>query len=70
VLCKAFVDALAERVEDIKQHNIHLLVRRGGVYDTKGLALISNFCQENKIPCQLADGEVYLTNVFSSLLQS
>jgi hypothetical protein len=67
VLAKAFVDALEERVGDIKQSNIHILVRRGGVNDKKGLALIKAFCNKNGIPCSVADGDTYLTTAIEAL---
>ena len=35
VLCQAFVDVLSANVNKLTSHNIHILVRRGGVRDTE-----------------------------------
>ncbi len=67
VFCKAFVDAVSEKVEAIKQAKITIFVRRGGVNDTKGLAMIKTFCDAHEIPCTVADGDVYITDAMEVL---
>lgn len=67
VFCKAFVDALSEKVEEIKKAEITIFVRRGGVNDTKWLGLIDTFCAKHDIPCSVADWDVYITQAMEIL---
>ncbi len=60
-LCQAFVKVLEENIAIVKEKNIHIICRRGGVNDTQGLALVKKFCEQNTIPCQIFDGSTYLT---------
>jgi len=47
----------------MKKQDIHILVRRGGINDTLGLELMKNACEELGIPCDIADGNVYMTDI-------
>lgn len=69
VMCQAFVDALTEKVADLKSSDIHILVRRGGVNDTQWLSLISEFCKKHHIPCEVHDADVYLTGALGVLAE-
>lgn len=60
-LCQAFVKVLEENMSIVKEKNIHIICRRGGVNDTQGLALVKEFCEQHTIPCQIFDGSIYLT---------
>ena len=62
VMCQAFVDALEEKVNALKKSDIHILVRRGGVNDTKWLAYISDFCARHSIPHYIFDADVYINH--------
>ncbi len=57
------IDAFRDRIEDIKKQDVHILVRRGGINDTIGLELMKNACEEFNIPCDIADGNVYMTDI-------
>ena len=67
VLAKAFVDALEERIDELLKHNIHLLVRRGGINETKWLNHIQFFCDKYGIPCIVTDSNVYITDAINEL---
>ena len=67
VMWKAFVDALTERIEQLKDQNIKIVVRRGWVNDKKWLALISSFCEKNKIDYFVADGDVGMTDAMKQI---
>ncbi len=67
VIWKAFVDALTDKVDKIKEQKIKIVVRRWWVNDTKWLALIEKFCTSNDIPCFVAWGEVSITDAMEKI---
>lgn len=44
-----------------------ILVRRGGINDKKGLDIIKDACEKMQIPCQIADGNTYMTDILSHI---
>lgn len=51
----------------MKRQDIRVLVRRGGINDTLGLELIKNACEELSLPCEIADGSVYMTDILKKI---
>lgn len=61
------IDVLEEKVEEIRQKWIQILVRRWGLNDKLGLKLLSEACQKLDIPCKVADGSVYMTDILKEI---
>ena len=68
VFCRAFVDAVSEKVDEVKKAEINVFVRRGWVNDTKWLWIIQTFCDTYQIPCSTSDGDVYVTDAMETLV--
>ncbi|NRH21035.1 ATPase [Candidatus Gracilibacteria bacterium] len=62
------IDAFRDRIEDMKKQDIRILVRRGGINDTRGLELMKNACEELGLPCEIADGSVYMTDILKKII--
>jgi hypothetical protein len=43
------------------------LVRRGGINDVTGLELMKNACEELWLPCEIADGTAYMTDILKKI---
>ena len=54
-LCEALVSVLQENMAIVKQKNIHIICRRGGVNDLEWIMLIKDFCSINSIPYYVFD---------------
>jgi succinyl-CoA synthetase beta subunit len=67
VLAQAYIDALHPNIQNIKDKNIHCIIRRGWPGDTKWLEKIWNFLADYAIPHTIADGDEYLTTVLESI---
>lgn len=61
------IDVLEEKAEKIKKKWIQILVRRWGLNDKKWLKLLSEACQRLDIPCKVADGSVYMTDILKEI---
>ena len=61
------IDAFRDRIEDMRSQDVHILVRRGGINDTKGLQMMQKACEELKLPCEIADGSVYMTDILQKI---
>jgi len=61
------IDALDMYQEQIREKNIHILCRRWGINDKKWLTLLQNACQEMNILCDIADWEVYMTDILQKI---
>jgi ATP-citrate lyase beta-subunit len=61
------IDAFHDRIEDMKAQNIQILVRRWGINDTKWLEMMKRACRELGLPCEIADGSVYMTDILRSI---
>ncbi len=66
-LCKPFADLIDEYADKLRKKNIHILARRGGINDIKGLAMIAKVCEKNKIPYVIQDADHYLTEIFTHI---
>ena len=61
------IDAFRDRVEDMKKQDVRILVRRGGINDVTGLELMKNACEELWLPCEIADGTAYMTDILKKI---
>lgn len=61
------IDVLEEKADEIRQQNIKILVRRGGLNDTIGLQLFSDACKKLSLPCVVADSNVYMTDILKEI---
>ncbi len=61
------IDAFRDRIEDMRSQDVHILVRRGGINDTKGLQMMQKACEELKLPCEIADGSQYMTDILQKI---
>lgn len=61
------IDAFRDRFEDMKKQEVHILVRRGGINDVIWLELMKNACEELGIPCDIADGNDYMTDILKKI---
>ena len=62
------IDAFRDRIEDMKKQDVHILVRRGGINDIVWLALMKKSCEELGLPCEIADGSVYMTDILKKII--
>lgn len=67
VFAKAFVDGLESRVSQMKDQSVHILVRRGGVDDTKWLNMIREFCTIHNIPHEVYGWETYISSAVKNV---
>ncbi len=61
------IDAFRDRISDMHAQNVHILVRRGGINDIKGLQMMQKACEELKLPCEIADGSQYMTDILKKI---
>lgn len=61
------MDALEEYAEDLKRLGITILVRRGGINDTKGLALLKRETERLGLTAHMADGNIPLTDILTKI---
>jgi hypothetical protein len=47
--------------------DIHILVRRGGINDVIWLRHMKESCEKLGLPCEIADGNVYMTDILSKI---
>ena len=52
-LAKPFADIITANADALRQNNIHILVRRGGINDMQAQELIRQTCITNDIPCTI-----------------
>lgn len=64
------IDALTIYAEALRNNNTTILVRRGGINDKKWLKIIKEACEELRIPCHIADGNSYMTDILEILKDS
>jgi ATP-citrate lyase beta-subunit len=62
------IDAFRDRIENMRKQDIHILVRRWGINDTAWLELMKKSCEELWIPCEIADGSVYMTDILTKII--
>jgi ATP-citrate lyase beta-subunit len=60
-ICKA----LDESLDIIKSQDITLLIRRWGIQDVQGLALLQSYCEDKQLNYKLFWWELYLTDIIS-----
>jgi succinyl-CoA synthetase beta subunit len=70
VFCDAYIDALTPRLQQLKEKNIHCIIRRWWPGDTQWLKKIETFLSKHEIPHRIADGDEYLTDILSTILLS
>jgi ATP-citrate lyase beta-subunit len=61
------IDAFRDRISDMRSQDVHILVRRGGVNDTRWLAMMKQACEELDLPCEIADGSQYMTDILKNI---
>jgi succinyl-CoA synthetase beta subunit len=61
------IDALKTHEQALRDQKITILVRRGGINDKKWLALMAQACKELGIPCAIADGDMYMTDILKNI---
>lgn len=61
------IDALTLYQDALKNNGTKILVRRGGINDKKGLALMQDACKRLGLPCFVADGNAYMTDILSHI---
>lgn len=61
------IDAFRDRIEDMKKQDVCILVRRGGINDIEWLAMMKLACEELGLPCEIADGGVYMTDILKKI---
>ncbi len=61
------IDAFRDRIYDMRAQDVRILVRRGGINDTKGLTMMQKACEELELPCEIADGSQYMTDILQKI---
>jgi ATP-citrate lyase beta-subunit len=61
------IDAFRDRVSDMRSQDVRILVRRGGINDTQWLEMMQKACEELDLPCEIADGSVYMTDILKKI---
>ncbi len=61
------IDAFRDRIDSMREQDVHILVRRGGINDTTWLAMMKQACEELGLPCEIADGKVYMTDILTKI---
>ena len=61
------IDAFHDRIDDMISQNIQILVRRWWINDIKWLEMMKSACEELGLPCEIADGSVYMTDILESI---
>jgi hypothetical protein len=61
------IDAFRDRIIEMKEQAIHILVRRWGINDVKWLAMMKKACEELNLPCDIADGSQYMTDILKKI---
>lgn len=62
------IDAFRDRISDMIEQDVRILVRRGGINDTKWLQMMQQACAELGLPCEIADGSVYMTDILDQII--
>ncbi len=61
------IDALKIYRDDLRKQDVHILVRRGGIYDTRWLQMMQEACIDLRLSCEIADGNVYMTDILKHI---
>ncbi len=61
------IDAFREKAEVMKDQEVTILVRRGGINDTKWLKDMQSACEELGLQCEIADGNSYMTDILKRI---
>lgn len=61
------IDAFRDRIDDMRKQDVRILVRRWGINDTKGLQMMQKACEELSLPCEIADGSIYMTDILDKI---
>lgn len=61
------LDAIEEYKDVLKAQNVTILVRRGGINDTKGLAMFKTRCESFGIIPTVHDGNMYMTDILEEI---
>jgi ATP-citrate lyase beta-subunit len=57
------IDALTERADILRDLDLQILVRRGGINDEKWLAMMKASTEKLGLKCEIASGAVYMTDI-------
>jgi ATP-citrate lyase beta-subunit len=66
-LCKPFAALIEQYATQLKAKKITILARRGGIDDSKWLAMIRSACEKHAIPYTIQDADHYLTDIFEEI---
>ncbi len=61
------IDAFRENDSEMKDQEVKILVRRGGINDTKWLKDMQSACEELGLPCEIADWNTYMTDILEKI---
>jgi ATP-citrate lyase beta-subunit len=61
------IDALEEKIEELHNQKITILVRRGGINEKKGLQILEEACKRLKIPAIITGSDTYMTKILQEI---
>lgn len=61
------IDAFEEKIDDMLHQEVKILVRRGGINDTNWLQMMKDACERLGLPCEIANGNIYMTDILQSI---
>lgn len=61
------IDAITDHADALVRQNTRILVRRGGTNDTIWLEMMRRACDDLGIPCVIATGNDYMTNILNHI---
>ena len=61
------IDAFTEYRDQMIAQDIRILVRRGGINDVIWLRHMKESCEKLGLPCEIADGNVYMTDILQKI---
>lgn len=66
---KGIIRALGEIIDDLKQHNVKIFVRRGGPHQEEGLKLMKEFLEKNDLLGEIHGPELVLTDIVTPAIE-
>ena len=61
------IDALRDHKQELLSQEVTILVRRGGINDKKWLEMMRQACEDMGIPCEIATGNEYMTDILKKI---
>ncbi|MDA9129368.1 ATPase [Candidatus Gracilibacteria bacterium] len=62
------IDALEIYAEKLREDQVQILVRRGGINEKQGLELLQNACQRLEIPAIITGSDAYMTDILKEII--